>query len=276
MTAPTDRVAVRIGGFVVVLAVLFGAAFGIGRLVDDESAAAPSYALVLDGTEARAGAPVRFTVRDGDDRAVTRFAVRHDKRLHLIAVRDDFSGFRHVHPTMAADGTWSADLDLTGGAHRLFADFQEEGAEVAVAQADLAVRGSGFSGPAPRPPALTRTTTVDGYQVSLAGDLVAGAGSELTLTVTRDGRPVTDLEPYLGAYGHLVVLRGADKQYLHAHPEDGPSGPEIAFGVEVPTQDRYYLYLDFKHGGKVRTAQFALGTSGTADGAGEEEHDDGH
>lgn len=275
MTATTDRVTVRIGGFLVVLAVLFGAAFGLGRLLGDEPAVA-SYALVLEGAQVRADAPVRFTVRDGADRAVTRFTVRHDKRLHLIAVREDFSGFQHVHPTMAADGTWSADLDLVGGGHRFFADFQEEGAEVAVAQADLVVSGTGFSGPAPRPPALTRTTTVDGYQVSLAGDLVAGAGSQLTLTVTRDGRPVTDLQPYLGAYGHLVVLRGADKQYLHAHPEDGPAGPEIAFGVEVPTQDRYYLYLDFKHGGKVRTAQFALEASGTADSADEEQHDGGH
>ena len=41
----------------------------------------------------------------------------------------------------------------------------------------------------------------------------------LTLTVTKDGQPVTDLQPYLGAYGHLVALRAGDLAYLHVHPE---------------------------------------------------------
>lgn len=276
MTAATDRVAVRIGGFVVVLAVLFGAAFGLGRLVDDDPVEA-SYALVLEEPRAAAAGtvPVRFAVRDGADRTVTRFAVRHEKRLHLIAVRDDFSGFQHVHPTMAADGTWSADLDLVGGGYRLFADFQEEGADETVAHADLRVPASpGLAFP-PAAPRASRTTTVDGYDVALSGDLAAGTASTLTLTVSRDGEPVTDLEPYLGAYGHLVVLRGTDKRYLHTHPEDGPAGPEIAFGVEVPTVGRYYLYLDFQHRGKVRTASFALGASATTTSA-EEEHDGGH
>lgn len=276
MTAVTDRAAARIGGFVVVLAVLFGAAFGLGRLVDDDPVEA-SYALVLEQPRAAAAGtvPVRFAVRDGADRTVTRFAVRHEKRLHLIAVREDFSGFQHVHPTLAADGTWSVDLDLLGGGYRLFADFQEEGADETVAQADLQVPASPGSVVPPAPPRASRTATVDGYDVALSGDLAAGTASTLTLTVSRDGEPVTDLEPYLGAYGHLVVLRGADKRYLHTHPEDGPAGPEVAFGVEVPTVGRYYLYLDFQHRGKVRTAAFALGASATADGV-EEEHDGDH
>jgi hypothetical protein len=262
----------RIAGFVVVLTVLFGAAFGIGKAFDDEPVARQeSYTLVLERTsaDASAQAPVRFTVRDGEDRAVTRFAVRHEKRLHLIAVRDDFSGFQHVHPTMAADGTWTTDLRLLGGGYRLFADFQAEGDDEAVAHADLRVQASPGAS-LPPPPRATRTTTVDGYEVSLAGDLVAGAGTMLTLMVSKDGEEVTDLQPYLGAYGHLVVLRGTDKEYLHAHPEEGPAGPEIPFHVEAPSSGRYYLYLDFKHGDRVRTATFALDTTGAPDDGGDD------
>lgn len=275
MSATTDRAAFRIGGFVAVLAVLFGAAFGVGRLVDDEPATlSSSYRLQLaDGVGAGGPAePVRFTIVDQDDQVVTEFDVRHEKKLHLIAVRDDFSGFQHVHPTMAADGTWSVPLDVRDGEYRLFADFAERGGSPRVAYADLPVSGQGAGG-ASSIPQVTRSTTVDGYTVALSGSLVAGAGTTLTLSVSRGGEAVTDLEPYLGAYGHLVVLRGTDKQYLHAHPTDGPAGPEIGFHVEVPTQDRYYLYLDFQHGGKVRTAQFALDASGS--GAAENEDDHG-
>ncbi len=281
MSATTDRVAVRIGGFVVVLAVLFGAAFGLGRLVDgdvDDEPTAPSYRLELAADEVRDSrrAEVSFTIRDAAGRAVTRFAERHERRLHLIAVRDDFSGFQHVHPTMAADGTWTATLATYSGGYRLFADFQEQGGAQSVAHADLLSRGNDDSGFTAVAPQLSRTAQVGPYDVVLAGDLAAGSASTLTFAVSRDGEPVTELEPYLGAYGHLVVLRGSDKRYLHAHPEDGPAGPGVAFGVEVPTADRYYLYLDFKHGGKVRTATFALAASATATGSEKEDHDGGH
>ena len=106
----------------------------------------------------------------------------------------------------------------------------------------------------------------------LDGELVPGRPSPLTLTVTRDGAPVTDLQPYLGAYGHLVALREGDLAYLHVHPEgapgDGrtPAGPQIRFVAEVPSAAQYRLFLDFQHGDTVRTAEFTVptGRSGRA------------
>ncbi|MCT4574097.1 hypothetical protein N3930_44920, partial [Bacillus thuringiensis] len=80
---------------------------------------------------------------------------------------------------------------------------------------------------------------VDGFDVTLDGDLTAGASSPLTLAVTRDGAAVTTLEPYLGAFGHLVALREGDMEYLHVHAEgEDPvsgetSGPEISFMAEA-------------------------------------------
>jgi hypothetical protein len=105
---------------------------------------------------------------------------------------------------------------------------------------------------------------VDGYEVRLDGDLVAGQTSKVTLTVTKDGAPVTDLQPYLGAYGHLVALRTGDLAYLHVHPDGEPGdgktapGPAVTFYAEVPTATTYRLFLDFQHGGTVRTAEFTV------------------
>jgi hypothetical protein len=76
--------------------------------------------------------------------------------------------------------------------------------------------------------------------------------------------PVTDLQPYLGAYGHLVALREGDLAYLHVHPEgapgDGatPAGPRVEFAAEVPSAGTYRLFLDFRHAGVVRTAEFTV------------------
>jgi hypothetical protein len=227
-----------------------------------------TFRLAQTRTTAGTDVPVAFTIEGPDGNPVTEYDVEHDKELHLIAVRRDFSGFQHVHPEMADDGTWTTTLDLTAGEWRLFADFKAIGADALTLGNDLAVRGS--YRPAPAPTADVLTSTVDGYTVTLEGDLTAGADAKLTLTVTRDGEPVTDLEPYLGAYGHLVALRDGDLAYLHVHPEGSPGdgetepGPDVVFYAEVPSPDRYHLYLDFKHEGVVRTAAFTVTGSGSA------------
>ncbi len=227
------------------------------------------YTLALVDSVAQVGRrqPIAFVI-DGPDGPVTAYDVEHEKRLHFIAVRRDFTGFQHVHPTLASDGTWSTDLDLTPGQWRVFADFKPSGADAVTLGADLSVPGR-VAVPTQRQD--NRVAKVDGYTVTLTGDLVAGEHSMIELRVARDGRPVTDLQPYLGAYGHLVALRGGDLAYLHVHPDGEPGdgkiepGPGIAFGAEVPSAGSYHLYLDFKHDGVVRTAEFQLDASGEHD-----------
>lgn len=226
-----------------------------------------------------AGRPVRFTVTGPDGAPVTDFEVEHEKRLHLIAVRRDLTGFQHVHPKLDADsGVWSVDLDLTPGAWRVFADFRAAGSDPTTLGADLLVSGDHQpASPAP----TSRVATVDGYRVTLDGDLSAGADAELTLGISKDGAPVTDLEPYLGAYGHLVALRAGDLAYLHVHPDGEPGdgttqpGPEVVFHTAVPSAGTYHLYLDFQHDGVVRTAAFTVTAGAPADDQGHD-HGDGH
>jgi hypothetical protein len=231
------------------------------------------YALVAETTQLRAGATdaYRFRIADGSGAAVTKFAVEHDKRLHLIVVRRDGTHFRHVHPEMAADGTWSVPLTPpAGGAYRVFADFRPEGGPKTTLGVDLQVAGDFQPAVAS---AESRAFTVDGYQVRLEGNLTAGASSTVQAIVTRNGEPVADLEPYLGAYGHLVALRGSDLAYLHVHPDGTPgdgktaAGPAVTFAVEVPTAGRYRLFLDFQHGGQVRTAEFTVDAVAVGPGA---------
>lgn len=310
MNTPT-----RLAGFGAVAAVVFGIALVAGRAIGpvdtdepthdthagdaseghgEHDAAAPAaeipgglmtsqdgYTLVLDDARADAGraVPVSFTITGPDGAPVTSYDVEHEKQLHLIAVRRDFSGFQHVHPTLDDDGTWSTDLALTPGTWRLYADFKASGAAALTLGSDLAVQGD-FE-PAP-PSGERRTANVDGYRVTLEGDLSAGADAKLTLSVSKDGRPVTDLQPYLGAYGHLVALRSGDLAYLHVHPDGEPGdgktepGPDVVFHTAVPSDGTYHLYLDFRHDGVVRTAAFTV-TAGDApddaDGA-DEEHDE--
>jgi hypothetical protein len=315
---------VRITAFAAALAAAFGTAYGVGKGVDPvventapaahdthnrtspapkeggghtAHASAPAaglqisengYTLDLATPRVPAGerTTLRFTIRDGDNRPVTDYRRAHGKELHLILASRDLTTYRHLHPERAADGTWSTPVDLPrAGDYRVFADFTpaREGAGGLTLGADLAVPGRYEPRELPAPAATARA---GGYEVELAGTLRPGRASELTLRVSRDGRPVTDLQPYLGAYGHLVALRSGDLAYLHVHPKGEPGdgttkpGPAVSFTATAPSVGTYRLFLDFRHEGRVRTAAFTVraGVPGAAQqpsGTGEG-HVEGH
>jgi hypothetical protein len=292
MTAP-----LKLALFVAGLAMLFAASFGAGRVAGPTQAAEEGHEmatpdasgaievpgglqiaqdgfrleLLTPALSTGAAQPLRLRVLGPDGSPVTAYTPTHDKDLHLIVVRRDLSGFQHVHPQLGPDGVWEVSLRApAAGQFRVFADFQPAVRDRPLTLgADLPAPGDYRPVPLPAP---SRTATVDDYTVSLDGDLVPGTSSTLTLTVSRSGAPVTDLQPYLAAYGHLVALRDGDLAYLHVHPDGHPgdgrtsSGPQIAFHIEVPTPGAYRLFLDFQHEGVVRTAAFTV-VAGSASGA---------
>ncbi|CAM3368154.1 hypothetical protein KIPE111705_05220 [Kibdelosporangium persicum] len=295
------RTATKVSAYGLALAIVFGGAWVAGAAVGPVSdSAPPSEASHSGGHDAAAAQPVdtrlpglaladngyrlelsqttvptgsaeqfRFRILGPEDAAITGFDVEHEKRLHLVLVRRDGTGYQHLHPEMVPDGTWSVPLTLpAAGSYRVFADFKPTGGVKTTLGADIQVPGQ-FEPTQHDSP--IQTSTVDGYQVTLDGNLTPGKSSTVTATVTRNGQQVTDLQPYLGAYGHLVALRATDLGYLHVHPLGEPgdgtttAGPKVQFAVEVPTTGRYRLFLDFQHEGRVRTAEFTVDT-----------HEEGH
>lgn len=221
-----------------------------------------------------------FQILTEDGTPLTEFATAHARDLHLIVVRSDGDQFRHVHPAFEeSTGTWSLPWQWDeAGTFRVYADFTpgDTGEGVTLTRT-VEVAGTY----APVVSEVSRMAQVDDYTASIEGDLVAGSPSDLTISITRGGEPVTALEPYLGAFGHLVALREGDLAYLHVHadgeePHPGETaGPEITFMAHAPTTGRYLLYLDFQVDGQVRTAPFVLDAASPAtESARTGDHDD--
>ena len=302
----------KIGGFAAALAVTFGAAYGVGSGVgplstEPESGTheanhgeagtggtgdghgghgedAPAgglqisdqgYTLDLRTPTVDAGesGELRFRILDEDGEPVTAYEEKHDKELHLILASRDLATYRHVHPTRADDGTWSSEVKLPrAGDYRMFADFSPAGEDAPNLTLGADVAAAGDYDPVELPKETRTADAGDGYAVTLQGDLKPGKSGPLSLEVTREGEEVTNLSPYLGAYGHLVALRAGDLAYLHVHPDGEPGdgktepGPEISFNATAPSAGSYRIFLDFKHEGTVRTAEFTVHV-GTASGA---------
>jgi hypothetical protein len=197
-----------------------------------------------------------FRILDREGRPVRKVDLDGGVRVHLIVVRRDFAGYLHVHPVLAADGSWRVPLTLAApGAYRAFADFEIDGTKTVLGH-DLFVPGS-FS-PAPLP-APAGAAAVDGFRVDLAhAPLRAGVATKLHFAISRDGRPVPSFDAYVGHRGHLVALRDGDLSYSHVHPEPDAAVGEIVFHASLPSAGRYRLFLQFKVRGVVHTAPFTI------------------
>ncbi|MFI9724124.1 hypothetical protein ACIHFE_31530 [Streptomyces sp. NPDC052396] len=208
-----------------------------------------------------------FRIMGPDGKPVTGFAEDQTKRMHFYAIRSDLTGFQHLHPVMAADGTWTAGLAaLEPGSWRIFASFiPDSGAGKGkdfVLSRTVTVPGAAKSTPLP---AAASTAEVDGYTVTVKGELMAGMAHPMTVGISKDGKPVTDLQPYLDTYAHLTAFHTGDQAFAHLHPETKVSGdhggPDLSFHAMLPKPGNWRMFLQFQTGGTLHTAALTLRVS---------------
>jgi hypothetical protein len=217
-----------------------------------------------------AGAPLKLhlTPKSGTGVVLQPLDLVHEKPWHLIAVRNDLGWFAHVHPQAVGDGSYLADLTFpTGGDYTLFNDLKPTGAAAGVVPLHLTIAGTA----AVPNPTDTGTTQrqVGPLSITLTTPQAHVGATPLSISVTRDGVPVTNLQPYLGALGHLVVIDQSVATYIHSHPltEGAASGgPDVAFHTEFPAPGHYRTWFQIQYDGQVLTADFPIEVSAATPG----------
>lgn len=202
-----------------------------------------------------AGKPAKLGVElvDADGGRVRNLAVMHEKLLHLIIVSKDLAEFAHIHPDRQPDGTLTVEHTFpVGGTYVAFGDFQPEGGTQTVARTEIVVAGN--AGPAfdveKLAAPLPASAAGGKYAVRLAttDPLVPGGDVVLGFTITNDGKPVTDLQPYLGARGHCVIISEDTEGYLHSHPLTEGT-PDVRFHTVFPRAGVYRIWTEFRPNG---------------------------
>lgn len=209
------------------------------------------------------GDNIKLTVTDEEEgKPIEHFEVNHEKLLHLIVVSKDLSYFNHIHPEYKGEGVFEIRNDFpSGGEYKLIADFKPEGANSMSKMAWIQVDGSTVK-PIPITVDDSLEKTVEGNRVHLSVDSLE-VGKELTLTFSltyeQNNLPITDLQPYLGAIGHVVILSEDGERYLHVHAEDGQKrGPEAIFETEFPSSGVYKIWAQFQRNNHVFTVPYVV------------------
>ena len=262
----------RLSAFGVVLAGIFAIGIGAGATLGPTASTTTTMApapigegvvATADGYRfvpatrqlAEDGGMFRFVVEGPNGQPVLDFEQEHEKDLHFILVNRELTVFHHLHPTREAAGTWSIDLPaLPAGSYRAVADFHVAHGPRLALGTDLSVAGD-YTPTTLAEPATT--SMVDGFEIAMQSEVHAGGEVKIALTVRKDGHVITDLQPYLGAFGHLVAMRSGDLAYAHVHPDDYVDGT-VRFDAELSSEARYGLFLDFKYGDAVHTATFTF------------------
>ncbi len=231
------------------------------------------------------GTPARFSfsITNNSGQVIKDFSLTHEKLLHLIVVSRDLASFQHLHPDYdKTTGAFTIPDLMFGSAGRwlLFADFSPAGSGLdahgnpitKLAKLDITVGEESEYKEAPLG-GEERTKKFGTYEVSLRTEpaaIVVGSETELEFTLKQNGRPLTNLEPYLGARGHSVILRADTLEYIHTHPHEGPGAPgdgKVIFTTRFDRAGRYKLFTQFKHQGKIITTDFVVSVSPATAGA---------
>ncbi|WP_138754215.1 hypothetical protein [Paenibacillus sinopodophylli] len=205
---------------------------------------------------------IELFLYDKAGKPIEKYDVNHEKLMHLILVSQDMSEFMHIHPEYMGKGKFEvAAAFAQSGTYKLFADFIPTGSSQMTVTSRLKVAGSDESQePIVKDEQLTKT--LDGITVSLeASTFQAGEDVDLTfkLSDASTQQPITDLEPYLGAIGHVVILNKSLSRYLHVHPtDDNGSGPTAAFSTSFPEPGLYKIWGQFQRGGKTFIVPFTV------------------
>ncbi|MEJ7609247.1 MAG: hypothetical protein WKF37_23985 [Bryobacteraceae bacterium] len=228
---------------------------------------------VLPGTSGQRSGLI-FTVFDPNKKQVTEFDIVHERSFHLFIISQDLKVYQHIHPLQQPDGSLVVDTVLPQpGNYHIICDFSPTAGFPQVLRRHLRTSGVQL----PLQPVQARiipdrvlTKSVNGTRFELILDpAVAVAGALRGLTAGTDestGKPVEDLQPYLGAWGHTVIMSEDATDYLHSHPtvnvrkrEDGQrirSPVEVSFNTFFSRAGRYRIWSQFQRRDTLATVSF--------------------
>ncbi|MDX1930626.1 MAG: hypothetical protein SFV81_29155 [Pirellulaceae bacterium] len=185
----------------------------------------------------------------------------HEKLVHLIIVHKGLDHFDHVHPDVATKGQLSAEVTFpVGGDYFLFADYQPQGGTAALGKSQLSAVGN--TPPAPQlQPNQSPVVDVDGVRAKVTTNFKAEESTITFQLMSPDDKPLSDLQPYLGAMGHLVILSADGGQYVHSHPLEHSKVAAVgtvAFAAHFTVPGIYKMWGQFQRDSRVFTIPFVI------------------
>jgi hypothetical protein len=221
-----------------------------------------TWKLSADKPQSNQEASISIQIDDSKGVPVEKFDVNHEKQLHLILVSKDLSYFDHIHPEYKGKRLFEiSTMFPENREYKLIADFVPTGAQQKTESHWIQV-GNEKAAMEPLTPDKSLTKTIDNKEITLQFDKLQ-AGKEVQMNFSfKDSKtkaPITNLQPYLGAVGHVVIISSDVEQYIHNHPlEEKATGPDAKFATSFSKNGVYKIWGQFQQNGKVFIVPFVV------------------
>ena len=256
--------------------------------------------------------------RTRPDTVMTNLIPDHGHLMHLFLIRvPQMDRFYHLHPELTSGSTNAFAIGLPqvpAGHYQVFADIVRESGfpDTMVAEIDLPnVPGVSLTGdnseasthPIPNDASLSSSNTdvtekgdidtlSDGYRmVWERGPVPLSANHFVWLRFRLEdpqGKPASDVEPYMGMAGHAEIIRSDRSVFAHVHPDGSVAmaaleltqknpatpaigngsammamqmpmdkiSPEVSFPYGFPKAGEYRIFVQIKRAGHIETGVF--------------------
>jgi hypothetical protein len=234
------------------------------------------------------------------------FLPDHGHLIHLYAIREpEMDAAFHLHPVLAAPGDFRISLPvMPPGQYALYGDvvhangFPETLVTKITIPADMHGGPLGDEDASAHPQPLSQGQLGSSYKLPNGYVMVWDQPQSITANTAyafrfhlldADGKPATDMQPYLGMAGHAAFVKTDGTVFAHTHPEGSaamaslmlangndpsdnsenmdmnkmdmpmhtdPISNTVEFPYGFPSSGRYRIFVQMKHGSTVETGVF--------------------
>jgi len=230
---------------------------------------------------------VVFSFKNREGKPVENLTIHHDRLIHVVISSKDFSVFAHIHPqdfglitpemkktalypvrfTFPKAGRYIIGIDFAVNDQPLSRHFLVD------------VAGEPKMGPPKQD--FSREKRFGDLDVTFASTperIMSGKEVTLSYIFKKNGKPVTDLEPWLSAPMHLAIISVDLTQFIHTHGElpgmpamghhehhmqmmmtvPEKFGPKIEVHMIFPAAGLYQIFGQVGYQGKVIATSFMV------------------
>ncbi|MEO8065583.1 MAG: hypothetical protein ABI643_01860 [Candidatus Doudnabacteria bacterium] len=219
---------------------------------------------------------LKFKIYDAaSGNEVTDYSAVMTKLMHLVIVNSNLDYFEHIHPAQnGSEFTVTTSFPKADNYH-LYINFQPNSATEQQIGFSLPVGVPASHTSSHIPLDSTLTKTFGNYKVTLSSASSQFNANDMNnmaevlnfhIVDAKTGQPVSDLQPYLGAFGHLVMINEQTYKYVHIHPVASDNtmagGPDVKF-LPAALFDKiepgiYRVFAQFQHNDMVFVADFTI------------------
>ena len=206
---------------------------------------------------------INFTLVDKKNNQITGndLQTTHTRKIHIMLIDPTLTDYQHVHPILVKsnDGEhFTFDFTPNSPSYIMWADIAPNNTGQEYINTTIGTINTNL-----KPNEKINTVAkVGAYKINLVFEdtVTKNVMTMLIAIITKNGKPVKNLQPIMGATAHIAVFAKNGQILIHAHPEENANAKKgiISFHLDPKSSGYAKMFIQFKVAGVEYFAPFGF------------------